>query len=109
MNVGKLISGRKKESITRQRLSSLSSCVGGGVGGKRGCSINQVEVYEAKLLHRCSVPAAGVLSVLGNGTVLLVSCKKWKKLKPPELMTVNLAICDFGFTLLGSPFFITAR
>lgn len=54
-------------------------------------------------------PAAGVLSVLGNGTVLLVCCRKRKKLKPPELMTINLAICDFGFSLLGTPFFIISR
>ncbi|XP_030249900.1 opsin 9 isoform X2 [Sparus aurata] len=48
----------------------------------------------------------GVLSLLGNGTVLLVYCRKRKKLKPPELMTINLALCDFGFSLLGAPFFI---
>ncbi|XP_070767922.1 opsin 9 [Enoplosus armatus] len=48
----------------------------------------------------------GVTSVLGNGTVLLVYCRKRKKLRPPELMTINLAVCDFGFSLLGAPFFI---
>lgn len=50
----------------------------------------------------------GVASVLGNGVVLLVYCRK-KKLKPPELMTINLAVCDFGFSLLGAPFFIISR
>uniref|UniRef100_A0A3B4YQT4 Opsin 9 n=1 Tax=Seriola lalandi dorsalis TaxID=1841481 RepID=A0A3B4YQT4_SERLL len=50
----------------------------------------------------------GVTSVLGNGTVLLVYCRKKKKLRPPELMTINLALCDFGFSLLGAPFFITS-
>uniref|UniRef100_A0A3B4UE57 Opsin 9 n=1 Tax=Seriola dumerili TaxID=41447 RepID=A0A3B4UE57_SERDU len=49
-----------------------------------------------------------VTSVLGNGTVLLVYCRKKKKLRPPELMTINLALCDFGFSLLGAPFFITS-
>ncbi|XP_044063243.1 opsin 9 [Siniperca chuatsi] len=29
-----------------------------------------------------------------------------KKLRPPELITINLAVCDFGFSLLGAPFFI---
>ncbi|XP_028436557.1 opsin 9 [Perca flavescens] len=48
----------------------------------------------------------GVASVLGNGTVLLVYCRKRKKLRPPELMTINLALCDLGFSLLGGPFFI---
>lgn len=51
----------------------------------------------------------GVTSVLGNGTVLLVYCRKRKKLTPPELMTINLAVCDFGFSLLGAPFFIISR
>ncbi|XP_078107961.1 LOW QUALITY PROTEIN: opsin 9 [Sander vitreus] len=44
----------------------------------------------------------GIASVLGNGTVLLVYCRKRKKLRPPELMTINLALCD----LLGGPFSI---
>lgn len=51
----------------------------------------------------------GVASVLGNGVVLLVYSRKRKKLRPPELMTINLAICDFGFSLLGAPFFIISR
>lgn len=45
----------------------------------------------------------GVVSVVGNGIVLLVYCRKKKKLRPPELMTINLAICDFGYSLLGAP------
>uniref|UniRef100_UPI0037E8FEE5 opsin 9 n=1 Tax=Semicossyphus pulcher TaxID=241346 RepID=UPI0037E8FEE5 len=48
----------------------------------------------------------GVTSVLGNGMVLLVYSRKRKKLRPPELLTINLAVCDFGFSLLGAPFFI---
>ncbi|KAL7394466.1 hypothetical protein ABVT39_026481 [Epinephelus coioides] len=47
-----------------------------------------------------------VISVLGNGTVLLVYSRKRKKLRPPELMTINLAFCDFGFSLFGAPFSI---
>ncbi|XP_068426048.1 opsin 9 [Clinocottus analis] len=47
-----------------------------------------------------------VASVLGNGVALLVYCRRRKKLRPPELMTMNLALCDFGFSLLGGPFFI---
>lgn len=41
--------------------------------------------------------------------VLLVYCRKRNKLRPPELMTVNLAVCDLGFSLLGVPFFVTSR
>ncbi|XP_053700037.1 opsin 9 isoform X3 [Synchiropus splendidus] len=47
-----------------------------------------------------------IASLLGNGMVLLVHCRKRKKLRPPELMTINLAFCDFGFMVLGAPFFI---
>ncbi|KAM8825742.1 opsin 9 isoform 3-T3 [Synchiropus picturatus] len=47
-----------------------------------------------------------IASLLGNGIVLLVHCRKRKKLRPPELMTINLAFCDFGFMVLGAPFFI---
>ncbi|XP_034729489.1 opsin 9 [Etheostoma cragini] len=47
-----------------------------------------------------------VASVLGNGTALLVYCRKRKKLRPPELMTINLALCDLGFSLFGGPCFI---
>lgn len=52
---------------------------------------------------------SGATSVLGNGMVLLVYCRKRNKLRPPELMTINLAVCDLGFSLLGVPFFITSR
>ncbi|KPP79344.1 opsin-5-like, partial [Scleropages formosus] len=52
---------------------------------------------------------AGSLSVAGNGIVLLVFSRKRSKMRPPELMTVNLAICDFGYSLLGAPFLIYSR
>ena len=50
-----------------------------------------------------------MMSMLGNGTVLLVYFRKRTKLRPQELMTINLAICDFGFSLLGAPFAIISR
>ncbi|XP_039605937.1 opsin-5 [Polypterus senegalus] len=48
----------------------------------------------------------GALSILGNGYVIFMSCKRKTKLKPPELMTVNLALFDFGISVTGKPFFI---
>eukprot|EP00062_Callorhinchus_milii_P017566 gi/632970196/ref/XP_007901512.1/ PREDICTED: opsin-5-like [Callorhinchus milii] len=36
-----------------------------------------------------------ILSIFGNSVVLLVAAKKSSQLKPPELLTVNLAITDF--------------
>lgn len=40
----------------------------------------------------------GVLSTLGNGYVIFISARQKKKLKPAEIMTVNLAVCDFGIS-----------
>ncbi|XP_066570638.1 opsin 9 [Amia ocellicauda] len=48
----------------------------------------------------------GLASVMGNAMVLLVFGGRWGRLRPPELMTMNLAVCDFGYSLLGSPFII---
>ncbi|XP_074508535.1 opsin 9 [Sebastes fasciatus] len=67
--------------------------------------LSQLSPY-ADLAVAAFLTFTGVASVLGNGTVLLVYCRKRKKLRPPELMTINLALCDFGYSLLGGPFFI---
>ncbi|KAJ0036704.1 hypothetical protein NQD34_005381 [Periophthalmus magnuspinnatus] len=40
----------------------------------------------------------GVLSVLGNGTLLFVAYRKKSTLKPAEFFVVNLAISDLGMT-----------
>lgn len=40
----------------------------------------------------------GVVSAIGNGFVIYMSIKRKTKLKPPELMTLNLAIFDFGIS-----------
>lgn len=49
-----------------------------------------------------SVFSAGILSATGNGYVIYITIKRKTKLRPPELMTVNLAIFDFGIS--GKPF-----
>uniref|UniRef100_H3B1A3 Opsin-5 n=2 Tax=Latimeria chalumnae TaxID=7897 RepID=H3B1A3_LATCH len=48
----------------------------------------------------------GAISSVGNGCVLYMAYKRKTKLKPPEIMTVNLAICDFGMSVGGKPLFI---
>lgn len=40
----------------------------------------------------------GILSTFGNGYVLYMSSRRKKKLRPAEIMTVNLAICDLGIS-----------
>lgn len=41
---------------------------------------------------------SGIMSATGNGYVIYMTMKRKTKLKPPELMTVNLAIFDFGIS-----------
>ncbi|XP_062857301.1 opsin-5 [Trichomycterus rosablanca] len=50
----------------------------------------------------------GVVSAIGNGFVIYMSIKRKTKLKPPELMTLNLAIFDFGISVTGKPFFMVS-
>lgn len=40
----------------------------------------------------------GILSTVGNGYVLYMSSRRKKKLRPAEIMTINLAVCDLGIS-----------
>ncbi|XP_078502882.1 opsin-5 [Lissotriton helveticus] len=70
--------------------------------------------FESKLSKEADIVAGlylsiiGVLSTVGNGYVIFVSAKKKKKLRPAELMTVNLALCDLGISVIGKPFAIAS-
>lgn len=48
----------------------------------------------------------GVLSILGNGTLLFVAYRKKSSLKPAEFFVVNLAISDLSMTISLFPFAI---
>ncbi|KAM8847151.1 opsin-5 [Synchiropus picturatus] len=61
---------------------------------------------EADIIAALYICVIGILSATGNGYVLYTTIKRKTKLKPPELMTVNLAIFDFGISVTGKPFFI---
>ncbi|KAK9411016.1 OPN5: Opsin-5 [Crotalus adamanteus] len=50
----------------------------------------------------------GILSTLGNGYVIYMAIQRKKKLKPAEIMTINLAVCDLGISVTGKPFSIIA-
>lgn len=51
----------------------------------------------------------GILSTFGNGYVLYMSSRRKKKLRPAEIMTVNLAICDLGISgKADTPFLLGA-
>ncbi|KAI2652125.1 Opsin-5 [Labeo rohita] len=70
--------------------------------------------FASKLSKEADIVAAfyiliiGILSVTGNGYVIYTTIKRKTKLKPPEFMTLNLAVFDFGISLSGKPFFIVS-
>ncbi|XP_064196337.1 opsin-5 [Anguilla rostrata] len=74
----------------------------------------QGDPFASKLSKGADIVAAvyiciiGVMSATGNGYVLYMSVRRKTKLKPPELMTVNLALFDFGITVTGKPFFVVS-
>ncbi|XP_029486574.2 opsin-5 [Oncorhynchus nerka] len=70
--------------------------------------------FASKLSKEADIVAAfyiciiGILSATGNGYVIYMTIKRKTKLRPPELMTVNLAIFDFGISVTGKPFFVAS-
>ncbi|XP_077147652.1 opsin-5 [Ranitomeya variabilis] len=72
------------------------------------------DIFQSKLSKEADIVAAlyltiiGVLSTLGNGYVLYMACKRKKKLRPAEIMTINLAISDLGISVTGKPFSIVS-
>ncbi|XP_075719955.1 opsin-5 [Rhinoderma darwinii] len=72
------------------------------------------DLFESKLSKEADIIAGlylliiGLLSTFGNGYVLFMACKRKKKLRPAEIMTINLAICDLGISVTGKPFCIVS-
>lgn len=70
------------------------------------CIINQLEEKgPAMHIHvqvetgvSDSLCLVGIMSATGNGYVIYMTIKRKTKLRPPELMTANLAIFDFGIS-----------
>lgn len=63
---------------------------------------------EADIVAAFYVCIIGIMSATGNGYVIYMTIKRKTKLKPPELMTVNLAVFDFGISVTGKPFFVVS-
>ncbi|XP_013917868.1 PREDICTED: opsin-5 [Thamnophis sirtalis] len=63
---------------------------------------------EADIIAGIYLLIIGILSTLGNGYVIYISIQRKRKLKPAEIMTVNLAVCDLGISVAGKPFSIIA-
>ncbi|KAI4802053.1 hypothetical protein KUCAC02_019912, partial [Chaenocephalus aceratus] len=64
--------------------------------------------FASKLSKEADIIAAFYICIIGNGYVIYMTIKRKTKLKPPELMTVNLAIFDFGISVTGKPFFVVS-
>ncbi|XP_059837225.1 opsin-5 [Hypanus sabinus] len=62
--------------------------------------------WEADVIAAFYLIVIGLVSIFGNGYVIYMTIKQKNKLKPAELMTVNLAIFDFGMAVGGKPFLI---
>ncbi|XP_008584807.1 PREDICTED: opsin-5 [Galeopterus variegatus] len=62
--------------------------------------------WEADLVAGFYLTIIGILSTFGNGYVLYMSSRRKKKLRPAEIMTINLAVCDLGISVVGKPFTI---
>ncbi|ROL43425.1 Opsin-5 [Anabarilius grahami] len=64
----------------------------------------QGDPFASKLSKEADIVAAfyiliiGILSATGNGYVIYMTAKRKTKLKPPEFMTLNLAVFDFGIS-----------
>uniref|UniRef100_A0A8C4S7U0 Opsin 9 n=1 Tax=Erpetoichthys calabaricus TaxID=27687 RepID=A0A8C4S7U0_ERPCA len=72
---------------------------------RSGCQSSILEdCSRGRSLTLISVCLAGLLSITGNGLVIAVFSHKNRRLKAPEFMVMNLAVCDFGYALLGAPF-----
>uniref|UniRef100_A0A8C4RWD3 Opsin 8, group member b n=1 Tax=Erpetoichthys calabaricus TaxID=27687 RepID=A0A8C4RWD3_ERPCA len=54
------------------------------------------------------IPPLAVMSVLGNLSVLVTALKRFSKMKPPEMLNVNLAVTDVGMTISMYPLAITS-
>uniref|UniRef100_A0A2K5L5D5 Opsin-5 n=6 Tax=Cercopithecinae TaxID=9528 RepID=A0A2K5L5D5_CERAT len=62
--------------------------------------------WEADIVAGFYLTIIGILSTFGNGYVLYMSSRRKKKLRPAEIMTINLAVCDLGISVVGKPFTI---
>ncbi|XP_047429092.1 opsin 8, group member b [Mugil cephalus] len=51
----------------------------------------------------CYLLVVTVLSIVGNVLVLVMAFKRWSRMKPPELLSVNLAVTDLGATVTMYP------
>ncbi|XP_078069855.1 opsin-5 [Mustelus asterias] len=60
--------------------------------------------WEADVIAGIYLIVIGFISIFGNGYVIYMPIKQKEKLKPAELMTINLALCDFGIAAGGIPF-----
>ncbi|KAM3861012.1 opsin-5 [Diretmus argenteus] len=63
---------------------------------------------EADFAAAFYICIVGILSTIGNGYVIYMSIRRKTKLKPPELLTVNLAVFDLGISVTGKPFFVVS-
>ncbi|XP_039636884.1 opsin 8, group member b [Perca fluviatilis] len=68
-----------------------------------------MDIYSSKLSPAldictgCYMLVVAVLSIVGNVLVLVVAAKRSSRMKPPELLNVNLAVTDLGAAVTMYP------
>lgn len=59
-------------------------------------------------IHIPPPPPPAVLSIVGNLLVIIMAVRKSSKMKPPELLCVNLAVTDLGASVTMYPLAMAA-
>ncbi|XP_059212643.1 opsin 8, group member b isoform X2 [Centropristis striata] len=68
-----------------------------------------MDIYTSKLspaldiFAGCYLLGVAVLSIIGNVLVLIMAAKRSSRMKPPELLSVNLAMTDLGAAITMYP------
>nr|XP_020652398.1 opsin-5-like isoform X1 [Pogona vitticeps] len=114
--IGKVKIGAATENCERGFLPRRQHASSDNVGSRsnpklqtcsyRGSATPNQKQLSIRVLDTSAI--RGIMSTLGNGYVIYMSTQRKKKLRPAEIMTVNLAVCDLGISVVGKPFSIIA-
>ncbi|KAM8831651.1 uncharacterized protein AB9W97_003161 [Spinachia spinachia] len=93
--------------------SRASGAEGGPPGKESGSQMmplaSLMDIYASTLSPAVDIGAGcylllvAVFSIAGNLLVLVMAVKRWSRMKPPELLSVNLAVTDLGAAVTMYP------
>ncbi|KAI8502042.1 Opsin-5 [Branchiostoma belcheri] len=94
--------------------TTAADLLGQAAGGGGPTAETDGDAFASKLTREADIIIGvyliliGTGSTLGNGRVLWLSYRNWKKLRPVELLVASLAVTDVGISLFGYPFAATS-